>query len=144
MKEIELSQTDKNRIKIDIKVMTIVALVFTLALISLIFIPSLVLFLFKKPAEGFVKRGLIIIAALSLPLLGVSWKNIVKYVDLLKGKKIVFITSEYEIAKEKKGFILDIKSPMKLNFDLCDKLPELVKLGEPINIEVTKLSKTLL
>ena len=144
MNETELTQADKNRIKDEIKLTLIIGLLFTIALIVVVFIIPIVLILFKKPADGFIQRGLIIIGMLALPMLVISWTNIVKYVDLKKGKKISLRTTDYEIKKEKEGFVLRTRTPMKLKFDLYDKLPDLIKLTEPITVELTKLSKTLL
>ena len=81
---------------------------------------------------------------LSLPLIGISWKNVMKYIDLRRRKKISFKTSDYEIKKNKNGFVLFTNTPLKLKFDLYHKLPDLIKSGEPITIETTKLSKSLL
>ena len=144
MNELELNQADKNRIKADIKLTLILGLLFTIVLIVIVFIIPTILILFKKPTDGFVKRGLIIIGLLSLPMLVISWKNIFKYFDLKNGNKISFRTTDYEIKKEMEGFILRTRTPLKLKFDLYDKLPDLIKLGEPIIIESTRLSKTLL
>jgi len=101
MTERELTETDVKRIKDDIKLTLILGFLFTVVLIIIVFIIPTILILFKKPADGFMKRGLIIMGLLSLPLLGISWKNIVKYIDLRKGKKTNFETSDYEIKKEK-------------------------------------------
>lgn len=144
MIERELTETDVKRIKDDIKLTLVLGLLFTVALIILVFIIPTILILFKKPADGFMKRGLIIMGLLSLPLLGISWKNIIKYIDLRRGKKTKFRTSDYEIKKEKDGFVLWTRTPLKLKFDLYEKLPGLIKVNEPITIETTKLSKTLL
>lgn len=81
---------------------------------------------------------------LSLPLIGISWKNFIKYIDLLRRRKISFRTSDYEIKKEKNGFVLWTRTPVGLKFDLYEKLPDLIKLEEPVTIETTKSSKTLL
>ncbi|WP_157578677.1 hypothetical protein [Pontibacter roseus] len=144
MTEIALTQRDIKRIKNDIKLTLILGMLFTIGLIILLFITPLILTLFNKPADGFANRALFIIGLVSLPFIGISWKNIVKYIDLIRSRKISFKTSDYEIKKGKDGFILSIETPLKLKFDLYDKLPELLRLGEPIKIELTRLSKTLL
>lgn len=144
MTEIELTQRDIKRIKSDIKLTLILGMLFTIGLIILVFIIPLILTLFNKPADGFANRALFSIGLLSLPLIGISWKNLVKYIDLVRSKKISFKTTDYDIIKGKDGFVLSTKTPLKLKFDLYDKLPELIRLDEPIKIELTRLSKTLL
>lgn len=144
MTERDLTETDVKRIKVDIKLTMIIGLLFTVAMIVLVFIIPTILTLFKKSADGFVKRGLIIVGLLSLPLLVFSWKSIVMYIDLQIGKKRKFRTSDYVIKKEKNGFVLRTMTPLKLKFDLYDNLPDLIRIDEPITIETTKLSKTLL
>lgn len=145
MKEIKLSQADKERIMVDIKLTLIITLFFTIALVVLIGIIPLILFIFEKnPAYGFVNRGVFIIGLLLLPFLAISWKNIIKYVDLKTGKKINFQVTSYDIKKTKDGLILETKDPLKLKLELYDKLLPLIKPTEPITIEITKLSKTLL
>ena len=144
MTEKELTDTDIKRIKDDIKLTLFLGLLFTIALIVVVFVIPVILTLLKKPADGFIKRGLIIMGLLSLPFLGISWRNIVKYIDLRKGRKMNFKTSDYEIKKERDDFVLWIRTPMKLKFAIYDKLAKLIRLGEPITIESTKLSKTLL
>lgn len=48
------------------------------------------------------------------------------------------------LKKTKDGLVLDTKAPLKLKLDLYDDLLPLIKLTEPITIEITKFSKTLL
>jgi len=144
MNETELTEGDKKRIKDDIKLTSIIGLIFTVALITLVFIVPLILYIFNKPADGFAKRSLIIMGGLSLPMIAISWKNIIKFIDLKTGKKLNFQTKDYEIKKTKDGFVLVTKSPIKLKLDLYDAMPALLKVADPIIIETTKLSKTLL
>lgn len=146
MIELELSQADRKRIKDDIKLTSILGLIFSIVLIILVLIIPLILYFFNKTADadGFARRSLLIIGGLSLPLIAVSWKNIFKYIDLRTGKKVNFNTIDYAIEKTKDGFVLTIKSPLKTKFDLYDEMPDLIKTTDPITIETTKLSKTLL
>src|SRR5688500_385297 len=101
MTETELTHTDKKRIKDEIKVTLIIGLLLTTTFVVFIFIVPIILTIFNKPKDGFIGRGLMTIGLLSLPVLAISRKNIIKYVDLCKGKKITFKTSDYEIKKEK-------------------------------------------
>jgi hypothetical protein len=144
MTEIELTDTDKRRIKGDIKLTLIIGLIFSVALIVVVLIIPLVLYFFGKTADGFMRRSLFVIGGLSLPFLAVSWKNIFKYIDLRIGKKTTIKTDDYKIEKTKEGFVLKTQSPLKLKLDLWDEMPALIKVTEPLTIEITKLSKTLL
>lgn len=144
MNETTLSSGDKERIKVSIKLTLIFGLFFSVALIVMVLIVPLILYFFGKTADGFAKRSLFIIGGLSLPFIAVSWTNIFKWIDLRAGKKLHFETKDYEIKKVKDGFVLITKSPLKIKFDLYDKIPSMIKSTEPITIETTKLSKTLL
>ena len=144
MSESQLSQADKDRIIVDIKLTLIIGILFTIVFVVLILIIPLILYFLGKTADGFAERSLIIISGLSLPFIAISWTNIIKYVDLRIGKKISFSTTDYKIDKTKDGFILETKSPLKAKFDLYDDMPALIKLTDPITIEIAKLSKTLL
>lgn len=144
MIEIELTDTDKQRIKEDIKLTLIIALLFSVALIVVVLIIPLILYFFGKTADGFLRRSLFIIGGLSLPFFAVSWKNILRYIDLRIGRKTAFKTEDYKIEKAKDGFVLKTQSPLKLKLDLRDDIPALIKVTEPLTIEITKLSKTLL
>jgi hypothetical protein len=144
MNEIQLTEADKDRIKTDIKLTSIIGLIFCVALIVLVLIIPLILYFFGKTADGFGRRSLFIIGGLSLPFIAISWTNILKFIDLRIGKKMNIKTQDYEIEKTKEGFILKTKSPLKLKLDLWDEMPPLIKVTEPITFELTKLSKTLL
>jgi hypothetical protein len=144
MNEIQLTQADKNRIKTDIRLTSIVGLLFSVALIVFVFIIPLLLYFLGTPTDGFGRRSLFIIGGLSIPFIAVSWKSIFKYLDLRRGKKINFQTSDYKIEKTKDGFVLTTKSPLKAKFDLYDNIPTLIKSADSITLEITKVSKTLL
>ena len=144
MNVIQLTQADRERIKTDIRLTSIIGLLFSVALIVLVFIIPLVLFFVGKPADGFAKRSLFIVGVLFLPFIAISWTNIIKYIDLRIGKKVNIKTGDYEIEKTKEGFVLKTKSPLRLKLDLWDEIPPLIKVTDPIIFEITNLSKTLL
>lgn len=144
MTEKELTDSDRERIKDEIKLTLIIGLLFSIALIVVILVIPLILYFFGKTADGFARRSLFIIGGLFSPFLAVSWKNIFKFIDLRIGKKMNIRTEQYEIEKTKEGFILKTKSPLKLKLDLWDEIPSLIQLSKPITIEITKLSKTLI
>jgi len=61
----------------------------------------------KRTSDGFVTRGLYIIGLLFIPFLAISWTNIIKYIDLRKGKKLIFKTNDFElISKTDTTYIL--------------------------------------
>lgn len=143
MNEIQLTQADRETIKADIKLTSIIGLLFSVVLLVLVFIIPLILYFIGKPAEGFARRSLFVMGWLLLPFIAVSWTNIFKCLDLLVGRKINFQTTDYQIEKTKDGFVLRIRSPYKIEFDLLD-MPSILKVSDPITIEIAKLSKTLL
>ncbi len=144
MTEIQLTQADRERIKTEINVTLIFGLILSVALIVLVLLIPLILYFFGKASDGFGRRSLFIVGLLSLPFVAISWPNILKYIDLKIGKKINLKTHDFEIEKTKDGFILKTKSPLKLKLDLWDEIPPLIKNTEPITLELTRLSKTLL
>ena len=144
MNELDLNQADKNRIKDEIKLALILGAVFTIALIVVVLIVPTILFLLDKTSEGFLKRGIFIISLLSLPLVVIDRWNFFKYLDLKRGKKINFSTSDYDIRKEGNGFVLRTTIPFKGKFNVYDEIPALIRLNEPLIIETTKLGKILL
>lgn len=143
MNEIQLTQADRETIKTDIKLTLIIGALFSVVLLVLVFIIPLILYFIGKTADGFARRSLFMMGSLLLPFIVVSWTNIVKCLDLIVGRKIKFQTTDYQIEKAKHGFVLTIKSPYKIEFDLPD-MPSILKVSDPITVEIAKLSKTLL
>jgi uncharacterized membrane protein len=145
MKEFELNSADRERISVDIKLTIILGTLLVLAIVILIGLVPLGLFLFgNAPADRFVKRGLFILSFVVLLYIVLTWRNLIKYIDLRNGKKIGFRTTDYELKKEKDGLLLLIKSPLKLKLDVYDDLQNLINQSAPLTIEISKLSKTLL
>jgi hypothetical protein len=144
MTEKKLTEADRKRIKDEIKLTSIIALIFSIALIILVLIVPLILHFFGKTADGFGRRSLYVMCGLSLPFLAMSWGNLFKFIDLKRGKKLNFKTTDYEIKKEKEDFVLKVKSPIEVEFDLYNKIPTLLKTKESLTLETTRLSKTLL
>jgi hypothetical protein len=145
MKEFELNSADRERLSFDIKLTIILGALLVLAIIILIGLVPLGLFLFgNAPADGFVKRGLFILSFVVLLYIVLTWRNLIKYIDLRNGKKIGFRTTDYELKKEKDRLLLLTKSPLKLKLDVYDDLQNLINQSDPLTIEISKLSKTLL
>jgi hypothetical protein len=145
MNSMELSQADKKRIKDDIKLTFIFGILIVLALILLVTIGPLIYKLFGgEPKAGLGKRLLIIVGGLSIPLVAVSWMNILKYCDLLSGKKIVITSSYFRVERTKDDAFLITKAPRKLKLRIYESIVPLIDPSEPLTIQITKLSKTLL
>ena len=145
MKEYELNSADRQRISDDIKVTLILGTLLVTAIIILVGLIPLGLFLIgKAPADGFAKRGLFILSLIGLLYITLTWRNLIKYIDLRNGKKICFSTTDYELKKEKDGLFLLTKNPIKLKLDLYDDLQNIIKQSDPLTIEISKLSKTIL
>jgi len=80
MIETELTEADKKRIKADISLTFIIIMLFTLALVLFFGIGFGIAYLFGlRPTESVDKRILVGLSVLSLPLMLISWKNILKY-----------------------------------------------------------------
>jgi hypothetical protein len=145
MDELELTQKDRERIKVQIKLPQIITLLFTVALILFLVLIPFGLYLFgKNLADGWIQRGGLILAIMVIPLIVMSLTNIVKIVDLRTGKKLKLETSHYDLKKTKNDTILQIRAPLKLELGLYDGLLPLLKASEPITVEIAKRSKILL
>src|SRR5690606_25673552 len=102
MTETELNKNDKLRLRADIKISMVLGLLFSLALVMIIGLIPGVMFIFdKRPSDGFVTRDLYIIGLLFIPFLAISWTNILKYIDLRQGKKLIFKTDDYDVINKK-------------------------------------------
>ena len=143
MKEIELTEENKITLKKYIKLELFLISLFFSALVLFVGIIPLLLLIFKKPAEGFLNRSLLIMCFLFIPFIGLLWKVLKIYRDIRSGKKMRFEIEKFEIIKEKKSTILiDNKTQNKFNID--EYLISHIETEKPIKIEITKLSKELL
>ena len=145
MTEFDLNNADRERISVDIKLTIIFGTVLVLAIVIFIGLVPLGLFLFgNSPTDGFVKRGLFVLLFAVLIYISLTWRNLIKYVDLKNGKKISFKTTGYELKKEKDGLVLLTTAPLKLKLNIYDNLLKLIQQADPLTIEISKFSKTLL
>ncbi|MBT1705147.1 hypothetical protein [Chryseosolibacter indicus] len=145
MIESKLNRSDEKRIFDGIKLTLFFGFVVIIVSVLLIgLIPLLAHIFGREPSDGFLKRGLFILSLVLLFYLVVTWRNLIKFIDLNFGRKLTFTTSDYKIEKGKAGVILITISPLKLKLDLYDDLQTLIKQNEPITIEVSKFSKALL
>lgn len=145
MQEVELTQADKLTLRQDIKVSLIIAFLFCFALVLIVAIIPGVLFLFGKcPADGFVKRGLFILLLLFIPFIAISWNNFLKYIDIRRGKKLEFVSADYEITKTKNSVSLRLKDNGNRDIEVWDALLPLIDITRPLKIDVAILSKAII
>ena len=105
MKEIQLTEEDKTTLKKYIKLDLFLLITFFSALVLLIGIIPLALLIFKKPAEGFLNRSLLIMCFLFIPFIGVLWKVLKIYIDINSGRKLRFEIDKFEIKNDGKSRI---------------------------------------
>ena len=79
-----------------------------------------------------------------LPFLAISWKNLLKYVDLRKGKKTKLIITDYEVINKKGKAVITDKDNSKQKVEIDERLLEFIDLARPLNIELSQLTNSLL
>lgn len=145
MTEADLNINDKLQLKADIKISMVVGLLFSIALIIIVGLIPGVMFIFgKQPSDGFVTRGLYIIGLLFIPFLVISWKNILKYIDLRKGKKLIIESDNYEVINKKDIAYILTRGDNKQKIKIDNELVPFIKLSQPLTMEISKLAKSLL
>ncbi len=142
MNTIKLAPADKKRIKDDIILTFIFGALFVFALILLVTIGPLLYKLFGgEPEAGFMVRMLIISGLLSTPLIAISWRNILKYFDLLSGKKVQIVTSDFEIKRTRDDIFLVTKTPKKLKLSIYPQIADHINSSQTLLIQITRLSR---
>lgn len=145
MTEIELNSNDKLQLKADIKISMVLGLLFSVAIVIIVGLIPGVMFIFgKRPSDSFVTRGLYIIGLLFIPFLVISWTNILKYIDLRKGKKLIIKTDDYEIMSQKYTAYVLTHGHNKQKVKIDSELVPLIDLSQPLTMEISKLTKSLL
>ena len=145
MTETELNSNDKLQLRADIKISMVLGLLFSLALVIIVGLIPGVMFIFGKgPSCGFVTRGLYIIGLLFIPFLAISWTNILKYIDLKKGKKLILKTDDYEVINKKDTAYILTRGDNKQKIKIDNELVHHIKLSQPLTMEISKLAKSLL
>jgi hypothetical protein len=145
MTESELNSRDKIRLRKDIKVSMVFGLLFSIALVILVGLIPGILFIFgKRPSDGFIIRCLIIIGLLFIPFIIISYTNILKYFDLKKGKKLIIKTDNFEIVNKKDSAYILTRDNNKQKIKIDSKLVPLLKLSQPLKMEISVLAKSLL
>ena len=145
MTKADLTINDKSRLKDDIKLSLIIGLIFSVALAIIVGLIPLILFLLgKSPSHDFLTRGLFIIGLLFLPFLVVSWKNLLKYIELQNGKKLTLKVDDYEIINTKgKSFIINMDNTRQ-KVEIDQKLMKFIDLTQPLTVELSPLTNSLL
>ena len=145
MKDEKLNINDKLKLKTDIKISMVLGLLFSFALVVIVLLIPGVLFLFgKKPSDGFASRFLFIAGLLFVPFLLISWTNILKYIDLKIGKKLIIKTDNYELINKKDTAYILIRGDKKKKIEIDNELIPLINISQPLTIEISKFSKLLL
>lgn len=145
MTETKLNDTDKLRLKADIKFFMVFGLLFFIALVIIVMlIPSVMFILGKRPSVGFVTRGFFIIGLLLIPFLAISWTNILKYIDLRKDKKLICKTNDYEVMNKKDTTYIMTHGDNKQKIKIDNELVPFIKPSQPLTIEISNLAKSLL
>lgn len=146
LKEQKLSKADAKRIRDEISVSSIFYFVLLATIILLIlgvvFIWAIIFE--KKPTHGFLLRVVNLLGFTFLIYSLLIYRNIIMYLDLKLNQKIAFSTERYSLKKTKDSFIIKVKHPIRLELGLYDDMVPLLQQNEPITVEVTKWSKTLL
>jgi len=98
----------------------------------------------KRPSHDFLTRGLYIIGLLFIPFLAISWTNILKCIDLKKGKKLIIKTDSYEIINKKDTAYVLTFGDNKQKIKIDNELVRFIKLSQPLTMEISKVAKSLL
>ena len=145
MTQTDLTINDKSRLKDDIKLSLIIVLIFSVALVILVVLIPVALFLFGKSlSDGFLTRGLYILGLLFLPFLAVSRRNLLKYIDLQKGKKVRLKFVDYEIVSKRDNVSIVNNDNTKQKVEIDEKLLKFIDLTQPLTIELSLLTDSLL
>jgi hypothetical protein len=144
MTEKELTEADRRRIRSQIILTFILGTLVALGLVLLLIIGfGTAYVLGVKPAQGFSSRVWMVVACISMLIPLLAANNILKMIDILQGKKLVIATSEYRIEKRKEGtFLVSVSPP--LTIEIYDNIVPLLRQSALLNIELSKLSKTVL
>lgn len=145
MTETHLNIHDKSKLKADIKISLVIGFLFSILIIVLVGLIPAISFLFnKETSEGFLTRGLFISGLLFLPFVVVSWTNILKYIDLRKGLKLIIQTDDYKVVKKKGSAFILIGGDTKQKIKIDTGLAAYINISQPLTIEISKLGKSLL
>ena len=145
MIETELNSNDKLRLKADIKISMIIGFLFSIALIIFVLVIPALMFIFgNRPSDGFVTRSLSIIGILFIPFLAISWTNILKYIDLSRGKKLIYKSDNFEVINRKNTAYIMTFGHHKQKIEIDIELVPFIESSQPLTIEISNLAKSVL
>lgn len=145
MTETDLNSNDKLQLRADIKISMLLGFLFSIALVIIVgLIPAVMLIFGKQPSDGYVTRSLYIIGLLFIPFLAIYWINILKYIDLRKGKKLIIKTYDFEVINKKDTAYILTRGDNKQKIKIDKELVPFIKLSQPLTIEISKSAKSLL
>lgn len=85
MTEVKLTNNDRLRLKAEIKISTILGLLFSFIIIICVGLIYGLMLAFDKRTSGDLSiPGLILIGLICIPFLAISWSNFIKFIDLKK------------------------------------------------------------
>lgn len=139
----EITDYDRTRIRLDIKISIFFSSMIFGGILVLLLAAFVALYFFTNPTAGFFNRALYIQSLLIALYFIFQWNNLLKYIDLKKGKKIRFETDSYKIKMNKNSTILLTENP-NMKFRIDDNIVPLIDQNKMLSLEFTKNSKTLL
>jgi hypothetical protein len=123
----------------------VLGLLFSTALVIIVGLIPWIMFIFgKRPSDGIVTRGLYIIGLLFILFLVISWTNILKYIDLRKGKKLIYKTDNYEVINKKDAAYILIRDDNSQKIKIDNELVPFIKSTQPLTMEISIIAKSLL
>lgn len=139
----EITDYDRTRIRLDIKISIFFSSMIFGGILVLLLAAFVALYFFTNPTSGFFNRVLYIQSLLIALYFIFQWNNLLKYIDLKKGKKIRFETDSYKIKMNNNSTILLTENP-NMKFRIDDNIVPLIDQNKMLSLEFTKNSKTLL
>lgn len=138
--KIPLNEADRRSLRQQIKLY----LFFTAAVLvglMLLFSIALAIFLcFSKPAEGVGKRMAYYLIAFFLIFSGTC---VPALIDLIRGRKLRIVATNYEIIKKKEEYMLHLIDGSLKPFKIYDYILPAINISQPLIIEMAPISKHL-
>ena len=142
-KIMELNNNDRKRIRLELKISTIIPIILFVIIVIILAIGSEITGVFVTIKSGVLNRSLTILLFLFVPFLYFIWLSLLKYIDLKRNNKIRIQIDDYEIKKVKNNvFVVSEKNNFRIK--IFEDLTPLIDINYPLSIEFTKLSKVLL
>lgn len=144
MTERDLNSEEKLQLTGDIKLSILTGLLFSVAIMIFFGLVIGVMVFIGKPSDGFKTRILYIIGISFLPLLAVLWTNILKYIDLKKGKKLIIETDSYEVISKKDTAYILTRGEKKQKIEIDKALVPYINPTQSLTMGISKLGRSLL